>query len=71
MFQWRLKAEISIKQFYNNDQLNGVLGIWTLGRSMVGADETAELWPLVLRSASFCTFKTVEPFAMSLTSAVW
>ena len=31
-------------KIYFLKSLDGVLGIWTRGRRMVGADETTELW---------------------------
>ena len=56
MFQWRLKAEISIKQFYNNDQLNGVLGIWGWGRSVVSPNKTKELIINFNENSKFLSF---------------
>ena len=58
---------ISIMQIEKS--IDGVLGIWTQGHRMVGADETTELWrpPYLLFALQHSLFKMVQ-FQVSFCS---
>ena len=53
----------------NWKRVDGVLGIWTRGRRIVGADETKDLWqPLIIY---FCSFNVTEKCYETVALAQW